>query len=101
MNFDFLNPIRWKKSVLIGLLSAFVIVWFSFVDSYSLTTRWELSSKKENLKARTEQLNKDSKELIKKIESLKEDTALLEKIAREEYGMRKPGETVYKIRREN
>ena len=78
-----------------------MIVWFSFVDSYSLTTRWELSNKKEDLKARTEQLNKDSKELIKKIESLKEDTALLEKIAREEYGMRKTRRGRYtKIRRE-
>lgn len=100
MNLQFFNPLRWKKSFLTILLSAFVIVWFSFIDTYSLKTRWDLSSQKNELKARTVDLNKNSEELKAKIENLDKDSALLEKIAREEYGMRKPGETVYKVKRE-
>lgn len=100
MNLQFFNPLRWKKSFLVILLSAFVITWFSFIDTYSLKTRWDLNSQKNDLKTRTSEFNKNSEELKKKIENLDEDSALLEKIAREEYGMRKPGETVYKIKRQ-
>lgn len=100
MNLQFFNPLRWKKSFLAGLLVAFVIAWFALVDSYSLKTRWDLHTQKQELKERTEQLNADSEELKTKIEQLDEDPALLEKIAREEYGMRKTGETVYKVKRE-
>lgn len=101
MKFELLNPIKWKKSVLVILLSTFVLVWFSFVDSYSIYTRWSLHERKDFLKARTEALRAETELLKQKIESLNENTALLEKIAREQYGMRKPGETVYKIRRED
>lgn len=100
MNLQFFNPLRWKKSFLVALLAAFVVVWFAFIDSYSLKTRWDLHTQKQELKERAEQLNADSEELKTKIEQLDEDPALLEKIAREEYGMRKPGETVYKVKRE-
>ncbi|HKK25570.1 MAG TPA: septum formation initiator family protein [Gracilimonas sp.] len=101
MNLQFINPLRWKKSFLVILLAAFVVAWFTFIDTYSLKTRWDLYTQKEDLKERTEELNNRSEELKVKIERLNEDPALLEKIAREEYGMRKPGETVYKVKREN
>lgn len=100
MNLQYLNPLRWKKSVLVSLLFAFIIAWFTFIDTYSLKTRWDLHSQKEELKERTTELDKKSEELKGKIEDLEKDPALLEKIAREDYGMRKPGETVYKVKRE-
>lgn len=99
MKTEYLNPIRWKKSVLAVMLSAFVLVWFGFVDSYSLLTRFELLHKKSALKDKIDQLNISADQLESKIDTLNKDSHLLEKIAREEYGMRKPGETVYKIRR--
>ena len=100
MNLHFLNPLRWKKSFLVLLLISFVVVWFTFIDTYSLKTRWDLYTQKKELKERTLELQKLSEELKIKIEDLENDPALLEKIAREEYGMRKPGETVYKVNRE-
>jgi len=99
MKTAFFNPIHWKKSVLIVLLSTFVLIWFGFVDSYSLFTRVELKNKEADLKAKIEELNTSTEVLSAKIDNLHQDAKLLEKIAREEYGMRKPGETVYKIRR--
>ncbi len=99
MKTEYLNPIRWKKSILVLLLSAFVLIWFGFADSYSLFSRFELYSQKKELKQKIELLNASAEELEKKIEHLNKDAQLLEKIAREEYGMRKPGETVYKVRR--
>jgi cell division protein FtsB len=100
MKSDLLNPLRWKKSFLAFLLGAFVVIWFSFIDVYSLKTRWDLHQKKSDLKVKTDNLAEKSEELKKKIDALENDSALLEKIAREEYGMRKPGETVYKIKPE-
>jgi cell division protein FtsB len=99
MKTEFLNPIHWKKSVLVVLLSTFVLIWFGFVDRYSLLTRFGLNDQKSDLKQRIEELSTSTEVLKTKIDHLHKDTQLLEKIAREEYGMRKPGETVYKIRR--
>ena len=101
MKIDLLNPLRWNKQFLIALLAAFVVVWFSFIDVYSLKTRWDLNEQKKDLEFRTEELAAKAEELKNKTELLESDPALLEKIAREEYGMRKPGETVYKVKPEN
>lgn len=101
MKTDLLNPLRWNKSFLMLLLGAFVLVWFSFIDIYSLKTRWDLADQKKELKVKTEQLAIRSEILSEKIKSLENDPALLEKIAREQYGMRKPGETVYRIKPQN
>jgi cell division protein FtsB len=99
MKLDALNPLRWNKSFLVSLLVAFLVVWFSFIDVYSLKTRWELSQRKKELIERTEELSIKTEELKTKLASLENNQVLLEKIAREQYGMRKPGETVYKINR--
>ena len=101
MNLELLNPIRWKKSILFLVLGSFVLIWFAFIDTHSLKTRWDLAEKKAKLIERTKELEIDAEVLKTKIETLENDPALLEKIAREEYGMKKPGETVYKIKKGN
>lgn len=98
MNTKYLNPLYWKKSFLISLLIGSFVLWFTFFDTYSLMTRYQLHSKKSDLIERTKELNQKTSELQQKIEELKNNPDLLEKIAREEYGMRKPGETVYRVR---
>ncbi|MDR8392693.1 septum formation initiator family protein [Aliifodinibius sp. S!AR15-10] len=98
MNWKLLNPLNWRKSFLILILGGFVFIWFTFIDTYSLLTRYQISERKEDLKAKTRQLEAETVELKDKIEDLQSDSALLERIAREEYGMRKKGDVVYKIR---
>lgn len=98
MNTDYLNPLRWKRSFLISALVAFIAVWFIFIDTYSLLTKFQLESRKSDLIERTEEYKERTSELEQKIEELESNPDLLEKIAREEYGMRKPGETVYRIK---
>lgn len=97
MNLQILNPLRWRKSFLGVVLGGIILIWFTFFDTYSLWTRYQLHQQKEDLISRTRELEKDTAELREKIESLKNDPALLERIAREEYGMKNEGETVYKI----
>ncbi|MEX0772234.1 MAG: septum formation initiator family protein [Balneolales bacterium] len=98
MNLRLLNPLRWKKTFLVGLLVLFLIIWFGFFDTYSLYTRYQLNMEKNELIKNTEELRAESEILEEKIEAIESNPLLLEEIAREEYGMRKPGETVYRVR---
>jgi len=98
MNLQLLNPLRWRKSFLALILGGFVFVWFMFIDTYSIWTRVELMQRKEELKAKKERLKQETAQLKQKIDNLQNDPFLLERIAREEYGMKKEGETVYKIK---
>lgn len=98
MNKQIFNPLRWRKSFLGLILGGFVLIWFLFLDTYSLYTRINLSNKKAELKSETQKLKKENKELKEQILQIKTDTNLVKKIAREKYGMRKPGEKIYKIR---
>ena len=98
MNLQLLNPLRWSKSFLLLVLGGVIIIWFLFIDTYSLWTRYQLNQREQALKAKTEQLEAETKQIIQKIDRLSQDPALLERIAREEYGMKKEGETIYKIK---
>lgn len=98
MNIQNLNPLRWRKSFLALILGGFLFIWFAFIDTYSLWTRIQLNYRMDELQAKKEQLQEETQILKEKIEDLKTDPALLERIAREEYGMKKEGETVYKIK---
>jgi len=98
MSLQNLNPLRWRKSFLALILGGFIFIWFAFIDTYSIWTRIELNQRLAQLKAKKEDLQKETKALKQDIEDLKTDPMLLERIAREEYGMKKEGETVYKIK---
>ncbi len=98
INWTLLNPLHWKRSFLIWVLGGFFVLWIGVLDTYSLLARYQLSRERAELIQRTEQLLRESDELSAKIQALQRDPALLERIAREEYGMRRRGETVYRIR---
>ncbi|MGI9173740.1 MAG: FtsB family cell division protein [Rhodothermales bacterium] len=83
----------------ISLTTAFglgLFVWVAFFDSHSLARRiaWhqELA-----------QLNEENASLREQIRALEDgleatpSASVVEQIAREQYGMRRPGETVYRV----
>lgn len=94
---QYLNPLRWKRSFLFSVLIGFFLIWFGFVDTYSLLTRIQLSAEKADLEEKIEALKQETSVLETKIAVLKADPDILERIAREQYGMRKDGEKVYRI----
>lgn len=98
MNKEALNPLRWKRPFLFSLLIALIAIWFLFIDTHSLFTRFQLEQRKKDLIERTREYEERTAELEQEIKDLESNPDLLEKIAREEYGMRKPDETVYKIK---
>lgn len=92
-----LNPLRWRTSFLLSVFGIFALLWFGFVDRYSLYARYQISQEKAAIEQRTEQLRAETRRLEAKIETLQEHPLFFERIAREEYGMRRPGEVVYHI----
>jgi len=94
---QYFNPLRWKRSFLFSILLAFLVIWFGFIDTYSLVTRYQLASEQQDLKQKIESLKLDTEKLNSSISELKANPDLLERIAREQYGMRKKGEKVYRI----
>lgn len=97
LSLKILNPLNWKKTFLFLLLTGFLVIWFGFIDTYSIYARYKLNREKEALKAKIEVLKLETELLDLKIKELKENPDLLEKIAREQYGMRKKGEKVYRV----
>ncbi|MCZ6705765.1 MAG: septum formation initiator family protein [Bacteroidetes bacterium] len=76
--------------------AAFMLFWFVFFDSHSLLSRirWHQESTK---------LNSENAQLRSEIDELEAQLARpltdedVERIAREEYGMTRPGEVVYRV----
>lgn len=93
-----LNPLKWKRSFLFLVLGVALIVWFGFLDTYSVLTRYQLDAQRSDLILKTQQMRAEIVGLDQKIDDLESNPELLEKIAREEYGMRREGEVVYRIR---
>jgi cell division protein FtsL len=98
MNLQILNPLQWSKSFIVLVMGAFIFIWFAIFDTYSLWARYQLNQRQETLKTKTEHLETETQQLKQKIENLSKEPALLERIAREEYGMKKEGEFIYKIK---
>ena len=90
---------QWKRSRLLLLLCSFALIWFLFFDTHSLSTKLQLENQKKELIERTQEYNRKTAVLEQKIKDLDNNPELVGKIAREDYGMKKPEETVYKIQR--
>jgi len=74
----------------------FLLLWIAFFDSHSLLRRYRWHAEYERLQQENQRLEQETERLSKKLaEPLSDET--IEQIAREEYGMVRPGETVYRV----
>ena len=88
-----------RRSVRKGLLVSallFLIAWVAFFDSHSLVKRWTWHRQAVELERQNEALRAEIEALRRQLDAGLSDEAI-EQLARERYGMRKPGETVYLI----
>ncbi len=86
------SPRLRRRLVLAGLLAA--AVWVGFFDSHSLAERVRGHAAHRDLAAQNAQLQAEIDALQQRLDAGLSDE-VVEQVAREQYGMRRPGETVY------
>ena len=86
---------RWKQLLFLALFAGGLYVLFAGESGYLQVEarRTELQL----LRYEVESLRAQNDSLRTLLERLRNDIGYLEKVAREEYGMKKPGEQVYRI----
>lgn len=88
------QPLRWLALVAVLLLG----VWVAFFDSHAITKRLHFRSERAALTAENDSLRQSIEALQQKLQHPPADSTI-ERIAREQYGMHRPGETVYRVER--
>ena len=86
---------RLRRNALILGLAALGL-WVAFFDSHSVYRRVSYSYELSRLTVENERLESENAALSARLEAGLDD-ATLERVAREEYGMRRPGERVYRV----
>ena len=86
---------RLRRPVVIVVL-VLGALWFTFFDSYSLVKRVRWHHEHARLTEENEALRREVETLEARLAQPLPDE-VIEKIAREQYGMRRPGETVYRV----
>ena len=73
-----------------------VLVWLTFFDSHSLLKRYRWHNELSELRQENDALQQRIDHLEIELQDGISDEEI-ERIAREQYGMREPGETVYRV----
>jgi cell division protein FtsB len=78
------------------MAAGLLLVWLAFFDSHSLVKRFTWRQEAAVLAQENEELRLKIAELERQLNTNLSDE-VIEQLARERYGMRRDGETVYKI----
>jgi cell division protein FtsB len=89
------SRVRWVG----GFVLAGVIVWVLFFDSHSVLQRYYWQQELEATKQENAHLRTQIERLRTKLDRPLSDSAV-KRIAREEYGMKRPGETIHRFESE-
>ena len=87
---------RRLRSRLVACALVALAVWVTFFDSHSLLRRASYARELARLTDENEQMVAANAETQARLDRGLDD-ATVEQVAREQYGMRRPGETVYRV----
>lgn len=93
------NPHSGRRHLLRRVLIAAAILalgWLTFLDSHSLVKRLRWHAERDALQAENSALTLEIERLEREVEKGLSDE-VVESVAREQYGMRRPGEIVYRV----
>jgi cell division protein FtsB len=88
--------LRANFAAILGLFLLAIFVHDLFGEHGFLAMR-RLQQEAEQLSVEIEKLNAENKKLASEVQSLKTDPRAIERIAREEMGLAKPGELIFKL----
>ena len=89
-----------KRNLFLSVIIVVPVVSFMTFSNKGLLKRLSLESEKKAVLEKIELARDEQRKLQEQSKALDSDPKALEKIAREKYGMVKPGETVYKVKKE-
>ena len=95
-NEKLLDWLRQYGGALLGLL-LFALVVHDIFGAHGYLAMRRTQREIQKVKANIEQLNKENVKLADEVKELKTDPRKIEKIARDELGLAKPGEVIIKI----
>ncbi|HIG73588.1 MAG TPA: septum formation initiator family protein [Bacteroidetes bacterium] len=90
----FFSPRNRRRAVLTVLVG--LGLWVAFLDSHSLLRRALYARDLARIESQNEELRRENDRLRAQINAGLDDETV-EQVAREQYGMRRPGETVYRV----
>ncbi len=85
-----------KGRLIVIALVACAALWVAFFDSHSLLRRAMWHYELNEVASENAALQADIVRLEQQVTTVASD-AVVERVAREQYGMRRPGETIYRI----
>ncbi|NNF04967.1 MAG: septum formation initiator family protein [Rhodothermales bacterium] len=88
----------YRRTILLGI-GGIVLVWVTFFDSHSLWSRYTFHRERLELQEENAALKADIARLEERLSAPLTDEDVI-RIAREEFGMSRPGEVVYPLKRE-
>lgn len=91
------NPV--KRHLVVGGVILFVILIFYLFTDYGAINKYSYITKESDLSEKAEKLVAEIDSLKKLEVQMKKDTLEIERLAREKYGMIKPGEKVIFIKK--
>ena len=84
----------WASLSWLTLVTALALLTLPFFTDGGLATYFKLRRDRDALRQEVQQLHAEADSLAQQIDQLEQDPAALERIARENFNMRKPGEEV-------
>lgn len=90
-----------RRRILASLVIGFAILLYVLFNPYGIWTRYKLERNKNTLADSLQSLRVQQDSLRLRIKLLQTSTYEVERIARERYGMVKPGEQVYIIKKDS
>lgn len=88
-----------NKRLVVGIVVGVPILLFLLFGNHGIIQRLKLQGQKADLEMKIQRAEEDGKRLQADSKALDGDKRAIEKVARENYGMHREGETVYKITR--
>ena len=84
-------------ALIVMVAAALFMAVTAVVGKHGLLTYVQMHKRYESARVDLESMKKENDRLKKEIAALKEDPATIERVAREELGMVRPGEILYKV----
>jgi len=91
---------RRSRRRLIAVVAVMAVAYLGFIDSHSVYKRIMLAREASRLEAENRVLQDEIERLQAELDRELSDEEI-ERIAREQYGMRREGETVYPVKRDD